>query len=915
MKRRRTLAVAIAFAAALLLGLPMWRAYASGSWITVTLFEYRVHPDLPLDKFAAGRMGIIKPTWDHSYLYVAYRYLNGSDLNASEQQAMLSLWNEWLGLVPLPAESSQWQDTSSDIRRAVGTVGTASSEWVAARGKVPGIGPLDGVGIFRSAPAEFDTFSFANCNVTSFTTAVTTLDTMITRFGIASPQVKQWVDAQDRVFDNCSDGAPEYGLNEEAWSAMVDEWRQARGKVLTMGLREGFSNRCGGMNFRTAALALDSMITKQGASSPEVKQWAESTDKALQDCSVSGDRNNLASLPPNIPAPLPGGTPLEQAQRYYQIAAATFYSGDYDGAAKLFDSIAADSSSPWRELAPYLVARAMIRKATLSAAANDKELLAQAETRLQKIIADTPNDTVKRDAQQVLGFVEVQLHPDQREQELAHAVMQSTPGEMLRQDVIDYFWILDHHTAKDIALNDDLTLWLSEIRAKIDEPVSDRAIEKWKKTSSLPWLLAAISWLEPSDPDAPALIEAARKLTTDSPAYVTVNYHLARLEIEQGKGDAARARLDALLAKHDQLPISTVNELKRMRSRVARDLTELLTYLPRTPLGITDTGDADEIPSSLLETPMATATASPEPAMASGATPKGFFETREAGRWGEGSVSGGSGGSLGLVPRGFVMPGASSIPATTPVPTPSPLDELAKEQLFDDDGAGVLPGRGPLTLLVEAAHSKTLPPNLRAQVALATFVRAILLNNEAAARGVAPLVSDSYPNLRPLIERWLAAKNANERNFDPAYMMLKNPGMSYDIETGAGGVTPIDEIDEFRDNWWWPAFSKPESRFFPEFLSAAETKSAADEWQKVSAINGPNLFCSAAIDHAKSDPDDPRSPEALYRCLTAVHLGCSNDRSTELAKSAFQLLHRRYPKSAWADRGHVWYRGDGCGGT
>lgn len=917
MKRR--LSTLMVFAAALL-----FVARTASSWSNatccqrlVTLFESHVHPDLPLDKFAAGQMGIIEPTWDHSYLYFAYREMNGPGFDTSGQKAMLSLWNEWLELEPLPADAPADESNypagslESSVRHEGIVMTDATSEWLNARGKVPDIGPIEGIGVDSSKSAFA---SFANCNVSSFRTAAATLDAMIAKFGLTSQQVKQWVYAQDQVFDNCSDGAPEYGVNDAAWPAMVNEWTTARSKVLNLEASSTrFSNNCPGMMFRNAALELDAMIEKEGASSPEVRQRVESEDKALDACSSRSGRGTGPTTP-QIPAPLSEGTPFERAQRNYQIAAATFYSGDYDGAVKLFDAIGADASSPWRQLAPFLATRAMVRKATVSADANDQTLLAQAETRLQKIVADAPNETVKRYAKQVLGFVETQLHPEQRERELAHAVMQPTSADVLKQDVRDYVWMLDHRNLKPSADDDDLTAWISTFGPNPNNnlPAPGDPIAKWKATSSLRWLVAAISGVDASSPDTLALMTAAEKVKSDSPAFVTVNFHLARLEIEQAKGDAARARLDALLAMRDRLPISTVNQLKRMRTRVARNLTELLAYLPRTPLGFTDTGDADEIPSSLLDTPTPTGTPSPEPTVA-------VFETgpspREAGRWGEGStVSGGSGGSLGLVPRGFAIPGASPIPATTPAPAPDPLDVLAKEQLLDDDGAPVLTRGLPLTLLVEAAHSKALPPNLRAQVALTTFIRAILLNDVGAAKRLAPSVMDSNPKLKPSIEGWLTAKNTDERNFAAAYMMLQNPGMRFDLESGAGRVTPIDEVDEFRDNWW-PSWGNPESPILPDFLSQSETKSAVDEWQKLSAINAPNLLCNAAIDHTRSDPDDPRAPEALYRCLTAVHLGCSNERGTELAKSAFQLLHRRYAKSEWADRGHVWFKGDGCGGN
>jgi hypothetical protein len=146
--------------------------------------------------------------------------------------------------------------------------------------------------------------------------------------------------------------------------------------------------------------------------------------------------------------------------------------------------------------------------------------------------------------------------------------------------------------------------------------------------------------------------------------------------------------------------------------------------------------------------------------------------------------------------------------------------------------------------------------------------------------------------------------------------MLKNPGLRFEVEPGAGRETSLDEIDGFRDNWWRASTGEQSGESndqpSPGFLTAAEKKSAADEWTRLSAINAPNYLCAAAIEQTKSHPDDARAPEALYRCITAVHLGCSNSQGTELAKSAFQLLHRRYSDSPWAEKGKVWYKGGAC---
>src|SRR6202034_1051248 len=141
--------------------------------------------------------------------------------------------------------------------------------------------------------------------------------------------------------------------------------------------------------------------------------------------------------------------------------------GNYDAAAAMFNAIAADPSSPWRELGPYLVARAIIRKATLLSDKNDHALLAQAEAQLNQIVATSFDDSIKHAAQHLLGFVEAQLHPREREEELARAVMLPNPGKAFAQDVSDYIWMLENkspdggdYSQDSSVYSDDVTDWI-----------------------------------------------------------------------------------------------------------------------------------------------------------------------------------------------------------------------------------------------------------------------------------------------------------------------------------------------------------------------------------------------------------------------------------------------------------------------
>src|SRR5437763_8304979 len=86
--------------------------FSSGPFFPRAVFTYTTHPDLPLEKFVQGELGVLQPTYEELALYVAYRYLIGTDLDAEEQAAVLHVWSPWLGLEPTLSEpgsrTAQW---------------------------------------------------------------------------------------------------------------------------------------------------------------------------------------------------------------------------------------------------------------------------------------------------------------------------------------------------------------------------------------------------------------------------------------------------------------------------------------------------------------------------------------------------------------------------------------------------------------------------------------------------------------------------------------------------------------------------------------------------------------------------------------------------------------------------------------
>src|SRR3981081_2628222 len=74
------------------------RTQACGPFFTDAIFVYSKHPDLPLENFAAGKLGVLDPTWARSYLVAAYRNLAGNPLSQTEGKAIKGVWDDRLNL-------------------------------------------------------------------------------------------------------------------------------------------------------------------------------------------------------------------------------------------------------------------------------------------------------------------------------------------------------------------------------------------------------------------------------------------------------------------------------------------------------------------------------------------------------------------------------------------------------------------------------------------------------------------------------------------------------------------------------------------------------------------------------------------------------------------------------------------------
>src|SRR4030095_280357 len=128
--------------------------------------------------------------------------------------------------------------------------------------------------------------------------------------------------------------------------------------------------------------------------------------------------------------------------RDYQIAAAQFYSLNFDQARQLFAAIAPDAASPWQETADYLVGRTWIRQASLAQNETESdEAYRQAELYLQAL--QIRSTKFARATARLLALVKYRIHPEERVSELAQLLAYQNGNDNIGQDLIDYVWLVD----------------------------------------------------------------------------------------------------------------------------------------------------------------------------------------------------------------------------------------------------------------------------------------------------------------------------------------------------------------------------------------------------------------------------------------------------------------------------------------
>ncbi|ODT85840.1 hypothetical protein [Phenylobacterium sp. SCN 70-31] len=629
--------------------------------------------------------------------------------------------------------------------------------------------------------------------------------------------------------------------------------------------------------------------------------WLDAQDAVFATCQEE------VALPP-----LPAGAPAWlKADRAYQAAAHALYAGRTTEAAAGFGAISLDDGSPWRGMGPYLKARAL-RRAALAEPSPERFTLARVA------IADLsrrPAGTFGRDeVRPMLRSLDFRDRPRDLMAELSgELAAPAAPADLavVFRDAVSLArlgqpppepldWIATLRPEADAAAGQAAN-WEPQAMARLRREArlasQAHAVRRWRAGGSSAWLVAALALGEPGDGTAAALVVAARAVDGGDPAWLTVQYHLGRLTLATDPPATSRARLDAILARRD-LSTSDRNLFAAQRAQVAADLGDFARFALRRRI-------------------------CPVAAYVDGVASPDNGCKREV--WLPAHVAD-SGVYDGVGETGTVG--------------------------FGEDARAII-DRMPLAQRIALSRHPAVPGQLRLDLAITSYARAVLLQDHAAVDGLAADLAKLLPQLAPEWRRIRETPVGPAKRFAEFFVLAKVPGVRTDL---VDYTRPEGTVAQFQYYWIpWVLVSRPVMPAPPPLAlyQADGSGVEADDPDSVTDLTClgecgvaatplrlPDFVVDGqrqALDErsrfvrreaagwaeppppmpaggvsvwdemlafARANPTHPQVPEALYWINRAGRWGGSHAQS---GKRAFQLLHARYPKSTWAKRSPYYY--------
>jgi len=353
----------------------------------------------------------------------------------------------------------------------------------------------------------------------------------------------------------------------------IDQFRPLQGPAHSY---ESYQN-CLDDAFAQAARTLRERAARWGMGSPQVAEWVRGQDAVFQNCAGGKE------MPPAL---APEADSLLLADRQYQIAAAEFYAEQYAAAEKHFGAIGRDVDSPWRDLGKLMVARTLIREATVG---EDEDKLAEAQEALDGIIADPQTGKWQDAARGLRDFVAARLDPDGRILALGEQLMRPESGPEFARALTDFTLLWDKRNDAP-PTETELTDWIATFQAQDWR----RALDRWRERPNDAWLVAALSSVPHRNPAVPELLAAAQRVRVAAPAWPSAAFYGIALQSARGETDAARKWADQALTVNP--PPEVRNEFLAQRMALVRNWEGFLRYAPRMPVALGTDGFGHDEP-------------------------------------------------------------------------------------------------------------------------------------------------------------------------------------------------------------------------------------------------------------------------------------------------------------------------------
>ncbi|MBI4751890.1 MAG: hypothetical protein HY774_25680 [Acidobacteria bacterium] len=786
-------------------------------------FIFTKHPDFPLRRFARGELNVLQPAYAWSYLIVAYRYLNSIGLDETEQEAAVAKWEARLG-ISQESKSDYWLN-----------------QWLDARKSVPNAPANPKVVEFIKDPDGYS--SKVAVSAEAFQVAIRTLNERAKQFGASSPQVREWLTAQDQVFQTAS-GEP--AIPSEP-AASLDPMIKAD-RAYQIAAANFYADE------HDLAVKGFDQIAKDGKSPWKmiapylaIRTLNRKFEKQIQT------------------------TPEEQAKLFGDIR---------DRSAKV---LADKQLSEYHTATRRLLANVQLTEIAAKKTGSEPDSTPipeqeQAEIAvLESLTLDLAHDLLRTHSGPNFGR-NLWMFPNR----LDDVIEKTTPDEEY-WDAVDFDRVnRKFKSLPAIRLKDDLIDWVLVFQT-MDDAANDYAVKTWEKTGKLHWLCAALTKAAGDSPKLANLISAAERVPADSPAYTMTTYHRLRLLVETGKIDDARKILaDFMKTKDGTLTQSTANLFSQLQMHTATSLTELAKYLGRRPAGITDSFDFSQLSADFIPV----YPDSPESADFKKQRLEDEKQVRFDVQAGRVINQGLPLSQLGALLQDTSLPknlrGNLALAVWVKAGLLENRDVATQASLVVDK---LVPELKEMTSAYRAANTA---PEAKFALIFAVLrfpgLRPHIVNGLERTETLDTI--DSYrDNWWCNFDGKLEVSTGNFEKFN-----YYDPDQEYgpDGEPKPKPQVPFDPAKAF---------------FPPAFLTAEQKEAAFKEWKALVAIGtAPNYLCRQTIDWAKKNPTDARVPEALHLAVRTTRFGCTNDTTTNLSKEAFQLLKKKYPTDPWAQK-------------